>query len=94
MAAGADYLYAERFGVFEAAGANKAYAFGHFMDQNEMAPDAVVTSAVANWGPDIKYIIDEYWKVATTGAGLQRTDGSSLVHIPRRRRRFGPVPQL
>lgn len=67
-AAGADYIYAERFGVFEAAGANKAFAFGHFMDQNEMAPDVVVTSAVANWVPDINYIIDEYWKFATTGA--------------------------
>ena len=81
MAAGADYLYAERFGVFEAAGANKAYAFGHFMDQNEMAPDVVVTSAVANWGPDIKYIIDEYWKVATTGASYSAPTDQVWFHM-------------
>jgi basic membrane protein A and related proteins len=68
IAAGADYIYAERFGVFEAAKAGNAFAFGHFGDQNDMAADVVVSSAVANWKPDITYILDEYWKFATTGA--------------------------
>ena len=40
---GADMLYAERFGVFEAAKeADGVYAFGNMSDQNELAPNVVI----------------------------------------------------
>ena len=35
--AGADFIFAERFGVFEAAKEKKVLAFGNMSDQNEMA---------------------------------------------------------
>lgn len=67
IAAGVDFIYAERFGVFEAAREKGIYAFGHHMDLHEMAPDVVVSSTVARWEPAIRYIIDEWWNFKTKG---------------------------
>lgn len=68
IAAGADFMYAERFGPFEAAmDAGDVLAFGHFVDQNSLAPEIVVTSTVARWDPVIQYVIDAYWAHVTEG---------------------------
>ncbi|MFA5809844.1 MAG: BMP family protein [Thermoleophilia bacterium] len=67
IVAGVDRIYADRIGVFDAAREGGALAFGSFEDQNAMAPDVVVTSTVAKWDPDIRYIIEEWWIHATTG---------------------------
>ena len=56
---GADVLYAERFGVNDAAAENNLFAFGNMSDQNELAPDLVVTSAVWNMDPTIEYLIKQ-----------------------------------
>src|SRR5258706_4380529 len=40
---GADVLYAERFGVIDAAAERKVYVFGNMTDQNSLAPDYVIT---------------------------------------------------
>ncbi len=55
--AGADVLYAERFGVIEAAQENALLAFGNMSDQNSLAPDTVVTGPVWNMTPTVQYII-------------------------------------
>jgi len=55
--AGADVLYAERFGVIDAAQENGLLAFGNMSDQNELAPDTVVTGPVWNMTPTVDYII-------------------------------------
>jgi basic membrane lipoprotein Med (substrate-binding protein (PBP1-ABC) superfamily) len=55
--AGADVLYAERFGVIEAAQENGLLAFGNMSDQNELAPETVVTGPVWNMTPTVEYII-------------------------------------
>ena len=57
--AGADVLYAERFGVIEAADENGLIAVGNMSDQSELAPDAVVTSVTWNMTPTAAYIIDQ-----------------------------------
>jgi basic membrane lipoprotein Med (substrate-binding protein (PBP1-ABC) superfamily) len=57
--AGADVLYAERFGVIEAAQENGLVAVGNMSDQSELAPDAVVTSVTWNMTPTAEYIIDQ-----------------------------------
>lgn len=57
--AGADVLYAERFGVIEAAAENGLWAFGNMSDQNELAPDYVVSSAVWSMVPTVEYIINQ-----------------------------------
>jgi basic membrane protein A and related proteins len=59
IGSGADVLYAERFGVVEAAQEKGLWAFGNMSDQNSLAPDLVVTSAVWNMDPTIDYLIKQ-----------------------------------
>jgi basic membrane lipoprotein Med (substrate-binding protein (PBP1-ABC) superfamily) len=56
---GADVLYAERFGVIEAAAENGLFAFGNMSDQNELAPEYVVSSAVWNMDPTVDYLVKQ-----------------------------------
>ncbi len=68
IAAGADFIYAERFGPFEAVAAHPGtYAFGHFVDQNSISPTVVLTSALALWDPDINVFVDAWYDHATKG---------------------------
>lgn len=56
---GADVLFAERFGVIEAAKENELFAFGNMSDQNELAPDLVVSGPVWNMTPTVEYVISQ-----------------------------------
>lgn len=56
---GADVLFAERFGVIEAAKEKNLFAFGNMSDQNSLAPDLVVTGPVWNMEPTVNYIIGQ-----------------------------------
>ncbi len=56
---GADVLYAERFGVIEAAVENNLFAFGNMSDQYELGPDHVLTGPVWNMTPTVEYIIKQ-----------------------------------
>jgi basic membrane protein A and related proteins len=55
----ADVLYAERFGVIEAAKGKGLWAFGNMSDQNSLAPDLVITSPVWNMDPTVEYVINQ-----------------------------------
>jgi basic membrane protein A and related proteins len=57
--AGADVLFAERFGVIEAAAQKKLWAIGMMKDQNEIAPDYVLTSVSWNMDGAINYVINQ-----------------------------------
>jgi basic membrane lipoprotein Med (substrate-binding protein (PBP1-ABC) superfamily) len=61
---GADVLYAERFGVIEAAKEKGLFAFGNMSDQNSLAPDLVVSSPVWNMQPTVEYLV----KAVSSGA--------------------------
>lgn len=54
---GADVLFAERFGVIEAAQEKKLLAFGSMSDQNALAPETVVSGPVWNMEPTIEYVL-------------------------------------
>ncbi|MEP7290672.1 MAG: BMP family protein [Chloroflexota bacterium] len=69
--AGADILFAERFGVIEAAAENDLLAFGNMSDQNELAPDTVVTGPVWNMEPTINFVIDQVQAGAYTALDLK-----------------------
>lgn len=69
--AGADLIYAERFGVFEAAKEKKILAFGNMSDQNSLAPDTVITGPVWDMYPTIAYLIDVVKKGAFTAMDLK-----------------------
>jgi basic membrane lipoprotein Med (substrate-binding protein (PBP1-ABC) superfamily) len=59
VAAGADVLFAERFGVIEAAQEKGLLAFGNMSDQNSLAPETVITGPVWNMDPTVQYIIKQ-----------------------------------
>ncbi len=57
--AGADVLFAERFGVIEAAQENGLLAFGNMSDQNSLAPETVVTGPVWDMAPTVDYVLSQ-----------------------------------
>jgi basic membrane lipoprotein Med (substrate-binding protein (PBP1-ABC) superfamily) len=65
--AGADFVL-ELAPAFEACQTAKIACFGNYVDYSALAPDAVVTSAIANWEPDINFILDQWWAHATASA--------------------------
>ena len=84
--AGADVLFAERFGVIEAAAENGLYAFGNMSDQKELAPEFVVSGPVWHMQPTVNYIVDQVGKGAYTAQDLKdfsmfAKGGASLAPI-------------
>jgi basic membrane protein A and related proteins len=84
--AGADVLFAERFGVIEAAAENGLYAFGNMSDQTELAPEYVVTGPVWNMTPTVEYVVDQVKAGAYTAQDLKdfsmmAKGGASLAPI-------------
>jgi basic membrane lipoprotein Med (substrate-binding protein (PBP1-ABC) superfamily) len=57
--AGVDVIYAERFGVIEAAAERGITAIGNMSDQSGLAPDTVVTSVVWDMWPTVKQVISQ-----------------------------------
>jgi basic membrane protein A and related proteins len=84
--AGADVLYAERFGVIEAAKERGKLAVGNMSDQSSLAPEHVVTSVVWNMRPTVKYVLDQVRAGAYTAQDLKdfsmmAKGGASLAAI-------------
>jgi len=69
--AGADVLFAERFGVIEAAAEKGLYAFGNMSDQISLAPKNVVSGPVWNMQPTVDYIINQVKAKAYTAQDLK-----------------------
>ena len=59
IAAGVDAIYAERFGVIEAAQEKGIIAFSNMSDQSSLAPDTVVTGPVWDMWPTIEAAIKQ-----------------------------------
>ena len=55
--AGVDVIYAERFGVVEAAVEKNVMAISNMSDQADLGPDHVITGPVWDMGPTVKYVI-------------------------------------
>ncbi len=68
--AGADLIYAERFGVFEAAKEKGVLAFGNMSDQSALAPEVVITGPVWDMYPTIKFAIEMVQKKAWVSMDL------------------------
>ncbi|MBI2466756.1 MAG: BMP family protein [Candidatus Rokubacteria bacterium] len=56
--AGADLLYAERYGVIDAAKDRGKLAFGNLLDQQHLAPDTVITGPVWDMYPLVKFAVE------------------------------------
>ena len=68
---GADVLFAERFGVIEAAQENELVAIGNMSDQESLAPENVATSVTWNMAPTVKYVIDQVMADSYTAQDLK-----------------------
>ncbi|RUW65675.1 BMP family protein, partial [Mesorhizobium sp. M2A.F.Ca.ET.067.02.1.1] len=55
--AGVDVIYAERFGVIEAAVEKKIYAISNMSDQSSLGPDTVITGPVWDMYPTVEQAI-------------------------------------
>ena len=55
--AGVDVIYAERFGVIEAAAEKKVYAISNMSDQSSLAPDTVITGPVWDMYPTVEQAV-------------------------------------
>jgi basic membrane protein A and related proteins len=71
IASGADVLYAERFGVIEAAQEKGLLSVGNMSDQSELAPESVITSAVWSMEPTVKFVVDQVLAGAYTAQDLK-----------------------
>lgn len=69
--AGADILFAERFGVIEAAVENGLYSFGNMSDQHDLGPESVITGPVWNMTPTIEYLVAQVNAGTFTGMDLK-----------------------
>lgn len=67
IAAGADFIYAVTYGPFEACKEKGIYAFGHYLDQNSLSPEVVISSSITKWDLVINFLIDEWWNHVTKG---------------------------
>lgn len=67
VAAGIDHMFmiAESF---EPCAEDNIYCYGPYADYNFASPEHVLTSPLAYWDPDIKWVIDGWWEHKTTGA--------------------------
>jgi basic membrane protein A and related proteins len=68
---GADVLYAERAGVIEAADEAGIPVVGNMADQQELAPENVVTSVMWNMTPTVEYVVDQVLAGAYTSQDLK-----------------------
>jgi basic membrane protein A and related proteins len=75
--AGADILFSERFGVIDVAAEKELLAFGNMSDQNELAPETVVTGPVWDMGPTVSFVINQV--AAGSYVGLDLKDFSMMA---------------
>ncbi len=68
---GADIIYSYPFGAIEAAAENGLYTFGMMEDQNFLAPDYVVSSAVWNMTPTVEYLLKQISSGSYTAQDLK-----------------------
>ena len=57
--AGADVMFAERYGVIDACKERNIPVFGSLLDQWELAPDQVVTGPLWDMYPTVEYVINQ-----------------------------------
>jgi basic membrane lipoprotein Med (substrate-binding protein (PBP1-ABC) superfamily) len=68
IATGADVIYAERFGPFDAVLENEGVlAVGHYSDQESLAPEVVITSPLVLWDPAVSLMIDTWYDHVVNG---------------------------
>ncbi|WP_395019737.1 BMP family protein [Dongia sp.] len=68
IAAGVDVIYAERFGVIEAAKEKGILAISNMSDQSELAPDTVITGPIWDMWPTVQAAVKQVQAGAYTAS--------------------------
>ena len=68
--AGADVIYSERYGGFEAARDKGIYAFGNQSDVHDLAPETIITSPLMYWDPSVSYMIELWYDNQVNGTAF------------------------
>ena len=68
--AGADLIYSERYGGFEAARDKGIYAFGNQSDVHDLAPETIITSPLMYWDPSVAYMIELWYDNQVNGTAF------------------------
>ena len=83
IAAGVDVIYAERFGVIEAAQEKGILAISNMSDQSSLAPDTVITGPVWDMWPTIQAAIKQVQAGVYTARGFRHASPSWRRAAPR-----------
>jgi len=86
IAAGADVLFAERDGVIAAASEHGLPAIGMMVDQQDQAPEFVVTSLLWNMQPTVEHVLEQVLAGTYEAANLAEfsfmvNGGSSIAPV-------------
>lgn len=65
--AGADLIFAERYGAHEAARDKGILAFGNQADIHALAPETIITSPLTFWDPSFTFVVGEWFNHVTKG---------------------------
>lgn len=90
--AGADVIYSERYGAFEAARDKGVYAFGNQSDIHDLAPETIITSPLMYWDPSVSFMIEIWYDHVVNGTAydapteepvffLMKDGGSALAPL-------------
>lgn len=66
ISTGADLIF-QLAANFEPCEQAKILCFANFQDDHNFSPSTIVSSAVALWDPDLRWIIDEWWAFMAEG---------------------------
>ncbi len=81
--AGADVIYSERYGAFEAARDKGVYAFGNQSDIHDLAPETIITSPLMFWDPAVENMIETWYDHEVHGTPYDAPDDEPVFFLMR-----------
>ncbi len=79
--AGADIIYAERYGAHEAAHDKGVLAFGNQSDIHDLAPDTIITSPLMFWDPSVQYLVKTWFDHQVNGTAYNAPADQPLFFL-------------
>lgn len=79
--AGADIIYSERYGAFEAARDKGVYAFANQADIHDLAPETIISSPLMYWDPSISYMIEVWYDHVVNGTAYDAPSDAPVFFL-------------
>jgi basic membrane lipoprotein Med (substrate-binding protein (PBP1-ABC) superfamily) len=81
FANGADFMYSQPIGPIEACMDAEVWCVGHYVDQNELGPDVVLTSTLILWDSHWRAIIDGWYDYVANGVPMDAPMGPVMFSL-------------